>query len=240
MKIELTQTPLLSPSQIGELASSMDAIYTRVLKTIERLQKDVETRKDLIANRWKNMGLSGEERARFAERETAAAIREIQANAREELNKFYKEAGPCHAKLDAQRPYYDTPVKVLSRAALGTALRTEYLQQLQYAGAGELGHMAQVAVGTKNHALAAAVLSLIDAQPTNQRPLSGAALAHAMELEDYRKVQEYFKIGDARLQGIVVAIRTWMHGKNNPVSTVSLALHNQALDLSYLEQRDDD
>lgn len=239
MKIELTQTPLLSPQQIGELASSLDAIHTRVLKTVERLQKDVVAKQTEIANRWKTMNVTGEERRRFAERETAAAIVQIQNNARDELNKFYKEAGPAHAKLAAQQPYYDTPVKVLSRAALGSRERSAYLEQLAHAGPGELGHMGQVAVGTKNVALAAAVLSLVDAQPTGQRPFSGAALASAMELDDYRKVQESFKIGGARLQGIVVAIRTWMQGRGNPVSTVSLALRNRELDLSLLEQGDD-
>jgi hypothetical protein len=239
MKIELSQTPLLSPQQIGELASSLDALHTRVLKTIERLQKDVDARKSLVANRWKNSDFSPQERARFAERETAAAVREIQVNARDELNRFYKEAGPIHAQLVAQRPYYDSPVEVLSRAALGTAQRSAYLEQLAHAGPGELGHIAQVAVGTKNVALAAAVLSLVDAKPRGERPVSGPQLAAAMELEDFAKVEEYFKIGQARLQGIVLAIRSWMHGKSNPISTVSLALLNREVDFAALVNQDD-
>jgi hypothetical protein len=239
MKIELTQTPLLSPQQIGELASSMDAIHTRVLKTIERLQKDVDAKKTEVANRWKAAGISMDERARYAERETAAIIRQIQDNSRAELNRFYKEAGPVHAQLEAQRPYYDSPVKVLSRTGLGTSQRTAYLQQLVYAGPGELGHMAQVAVGTKNVPLAAAVLSLLDAKPTKERPMSAAALASAMQLEEYTKVQEYFKIGEARLQGIVLAMRTWMHGKSNPINTVSLALRTHDIDFSVLIDQDE-
>lgn len=234
MKIELIQTPLLSPQQIGELASSLDAIHTRVLKVLERLQKDVDSKKTEVANRWKTAGLSPQDHARYAERETAAIVREIQHNATDELNRFYKEAGPVHAKLTAQRPYYDTPVKVLSRAGLGTSQRTAYLQQLVYAGPGELGHMAQVAVGTKNVALAAAVLSLLDSKPTKERPTSAAALAAAMQLEDYSKVQEYFKIGEARLQAIVIAIRSWMNGKANPINTLSLALRNRDVDFSVL------
>ena len=239
MKIELTQTPLLSAPQIGELASALDALHTRVLKAIERLQKDVDARKSEVANRWKHSDFSPQERARFAERETAAVIRQIQDNSREELNRFYKEAGPIHAKLAAQRPYYDSPVKVLSRAALGTPQRTAYLQQLAYAGPGELGHMAQVAVGTKNVALAAAVLSLLDSKPTKERPLSAGALASAMQLEEYEKVQEYFKIGDARLQAILIAIRSWLSGRSNPISTVALALRNREIDVSVLVDDDE-
>lgn len=239
MKIELTQTPLLSPQQVGELASSLDTLHTRVLKTIERLQKDVDAKKAQVANRWKTSGFSNVEQARFAERETAAIIREIQQNAQEELNRFYKEVGPAHARLVAQRPYYDSPIKVLSRAALGSDQRTAYLQQLAKAGPAELGHIAQVAVGTKNVALAAAVVSLLDAMPTKDRPLSANSLALAMQTDEYVKVQEYFKIGDARLQGIVLAIRTWMNGKANPISTVSLALRTRDVDFSVLASGDD-
>lgn len=238
MKIELTQTLLQSPQKIGELASHLDSIHTRVLKTIDRLQKDVEARRTEIANRWKNAGISSQDKARYAEHETASVIVDIQRNASAEMNRFYKEAGPVHAQLVAQRPYYDSPVKVLSRAGLGTPQRTDYLHQLAYAGPGELGHMAQVAVGTKNVPLAAALVSLLDSKPTKERPVSSVALASAMDLEDYNKVQEYFKIGDARLQSTLIAIRSWMAGKGNPINTISLALRNQDIDYSVLVDGD--
>lgn len=234
MKIELNSTPLLTPAQIGELASSLDALHTRVLKAIERLNKDVATKKAEIANRWKSAGIDAADKARFAQSETLAAIRQIKENSSAELDKLLKEAGPPHAQLVAQRPYYDSPVKVLSRASLGDARRTAYIQQLEHAGPAELGHMAQVAVGTKNEALAAAVLSLLDAMPTKDRPVSSQALATAMQLEDYAKVQEYVKLGDARLQGIVLAVRTWNQGKSNPLDTVTLALRERAIDRSIL------
>src|SRR5690606_16707954 len=117
-----------------------------------------------------------------------------------------------------------SPAKVLSRAALGDPKRTEYINQLAYAGPAELGHMAQVAVATQNVALAAAVLSLLDRMPSKDRPFGPVDLASAMKLDDYLKVQEYIKLGDARLQGILVAIRTWNQGKSNPLNTVQLAL----------------
>jgi hypothetical protein len=236
MKIELTQTPLLTPPQVGELASTLDAIHTRVLKTIERLQKDVDVKKAEVANRWKTVGVDMRDKARYAEKETAAVIREIQANSRAELDRAFKEAGPAHAKLQAQRPYYDNPVKVLSRVSLGSTQRSAYLQQLAYAGPAELAHMAQVAVGTKNESLAAAVLSLLDAMQTKERPTSPIALATAMQVQDFVKVQEYFKIGEARLQGIVLAIRSWMHNKSTPIDTVSLALMQREIDKDIAEE----
>ena len=227
----LADAPLLTPAQIGELASSLDGLHGRVLKVIDRLQKDVEARKKDIASRWKSApGVSAGDLARFAQNETVAAVRQIKDNSKAELDKMLKEAGPAHARLIAQRPFYDSPVKVLSRAALGDTRRTEYLNQLAYAGPAELGHMAQVAVATQNVPLAAAVLSLLDRMPSKDRPVGPAELAHAMRLDDFLKVQEYIKLGDVRLQGILVAIRTWSAGKSNPLDTVQLAMRERGID----------
>jgi hypothetical protein len=226
----LADAPLLTPAQIGELASSLDGLHGRVLKAIERLQKDIDTRKQEIANRWKQTGVGMVDRARFAEQETLAVVRDIKANAEKELDGYLKSAGAPHAQLIAQRQFYDSPAKVLSRAALGDPKRTEYLNQLAYAGPAELGHMAQVAVSSKNVPLAAAVLSLLDRMPSKDRPVGPAELAHAMRLDDFLKVGEYIKLGDARLQGILVAIRTWKHGRSNPINTVQLALRERGID----------
>lgn len=51
-----------------------------------------------------------------------------------------------------------------------------------------------------------------------------------MKLDDYEKVREYIKLGDARLQGILVAVRTWQSGRSNPLNTVSLAMREQEID----------
>jgi len=231
MKITLSDTQLLSPQQIGELASTLDLLHKRALAAIERLNKDVATRKQQIASRWKNApGLSSGDLARFAENETLASVREIRDNSKAELDRIIKDAGAPHASLVAQRPFYDSPAKVLARAALGDPKRTEYLQQLQHAGPAELGHMAQVAVGTRNVALASAVLSLLDRMPSKDRPVGPAELATAMKLDDYLKVQEYIKLGDARLQGILVAIRAWNAGRANPISSVQLAMREREID----------
>lgn len=231
MKITLSDTQLLSTQQIGELASQLDTLHSRVLKAVERLNKDVGTKKTEIASRWKSApGVGAGELARFAQNETLAAVRQIRDNSKAELDKLLKDAGAPHAQLIAQKPFYDSPAKVLARAALGDPKRTEYLQQLQHAGPAELGHMAQVAVGTRNLALASAVLSLIDRMPSKDRPVGPVELATAMRMDDFLKVQEYVKLGDARLQGILVTIRAWNAGKANPISSVQLAMRERDID----------
>lgn len=231
MKITLSDTQLLSTQQIGELASQLDTLHSRVLKAIERLNKDVATKKIEIASRWKSApGVGTGELARFAQNETLAAVRQIRDNSKAELDKLLKDAGAPHAQLIAQKPFYGSPAKVLARAALGDPKRTEYLQQLKHAGPAELGHMAQVAVGTRNLALASAVLSLIDRMPSKDRPVGPVELATAMRMDDFLKVQEYVKLGDARLQGILVTIRAWNAGKANPISSIQLAMRERDID----------
>ena len=241
MKIELTQSTLLSTQQIGELASTLDIIHTRVIKAIERLNKDIATKKNEIASRWKqSIGIGAGDLSRFAQNETLAVVRQIKDNSKAELDKLLKDAGAPHTQLMSQRPFYNSPVKVLSRAALGDSRRTEYLQQLAYAGSAELGHMAQVAVATKNVPLASTVLSLLDRLPTKERPVGPVELATAMHLDEYEKVSEYIKLGDLRLQGILVAIRTWNAGRSNPISSVQLALREQEIDHDLIGDSHDD
>ncbi len=113
MSIELNQTPILSPSQIGELASQLDSIHTKTLKAVERLNKDIATRKSEIANRWKQSGISDSDQQRYAESETVAAIGQIKDTASKELDALLKQAGAPHEQIVAQRQFYDSPVKVL-------------------------------------------------------------------------------------------------------------------------------
>lgn len=242
MKVELVQTPFLTVSEIGELASGLDSLHGRVLKTIERLQSDVDARKAAIAERWKlvNLNLTTAERNRFAEQETSAAIGQIRDAAADEVDAFYKQAGALYNPLVAQRLYYESPVKVLAREALGDERRAAYLQQLSLAGPAELAHFGQFAVGTKNKALGAAVLSRLDALPMKERPFTPNEFATAMELDAYIKAREYLKIGELRFQGLIVAIRTWKQGRSNPINTLSLALRSQQLDMKVLDPLEDD
>ena len=101
---------------------------------------------------------------------------------------------------------------MLARASLGDPKRTEYLLQLQYGGSAELGHIAQIAAVAGKVPLASAVLSLVNRTPTKDRAVGPADLAIAMNLDGYLKVREYLKLGDARLQSILIAIRTWNGG----------------------------
>ncbi|MBP1146084.1 hypothetical protein JOE33_003007 [Pseudomonas sp. PvP027] len=83
---------------------------------------------------------------------------------------------------------------------------------------------------------AAAVLSRIDRLPREGRPFSANELASAMRPEAFLKVQEYIKIAETRFQGVFIAIRAWNSGRENPLSTVSLALRQGELDEQLLKE----
>jgi hypothetical protein len=230
--------PFLTASELIGMASSLDALHTRTLKAIERLQKDVDTRKREVANRWKGTShlLADADRLRIEIQEIRVAILAIKQNAEKELDAILKEAGETHRQAVSQRPFYDSPVKTLNRITLGDAKRSEYMRQIESIGPAELTHLAQFAVSTKNSALAAAIVSRLDGVKASSRPISAVSLAIAMELDEHRKGSEAIKIADVRLQGIVVAIRTWKAGTSNPISTVALAMQTRDLDSEVLKE----
>lgn len=238
MKITISKTPFLTPQQVGDLASSIDSTHAKVLKAIDRLNNDVAAKKAEIANRWKIASIDLSDRTRIIAQETLVGIRTIRENSKAELERMFKEAGTAYNELTAQKLYYDSPVKVLSRHALGDARRTDYTLQLEHAGSAEIASIGQFAVGTGNVALAAAVLSQLDAMPTNERPFSAPQLALAVTT-DFAKVNEYIKIAETRFQGVVLAIRAWTADKANPINTVSLALREREIDQKVLKELHD-
>lgn len=238
-----TALPFLNASELLDVASNLDAIHTRTLKVIDRLQKDVDTRKAAVANRWKDTasyGLSLGDKARIEAEEVRVAIITIRQNAEKELDGIFKEAGVAHAQAISQRTFYDSPVKTLNRITLGDPKRSEYLRQIESVGPAELTHLAQFAVSTNNTALAAAIVTRLDSVKTGSRPFSAVTLATSMQLEEHRKGAEAIKIADVRLQGIVIAIRTWKASTSNPINTVALAMRNRTLDPEVLKQLEAD
>ena len=237
MKFELSpKVPFLTVAEIGDLASSLDATHKRTIKTIERLQKDLDAQKVAITNRWKNTQIGENYKRDIRAQEMRAAMLTIRKNSEKELNDLFLEAGASHRKIIEQRAFYDSPVKTLARAGLGDPKRSDYLRQLEGAGGAEVAHMAQFAVSTRNATLAAALLSIVDRFQAANRPFKAQHLAESFAHDDFVKVREYMKIAEHRFQGTVIAVRTWLADKANPLHSVSLALMGRTLDESVLSE----
>lgn len=222
--------PFLSVKEIGDLTSALDATHTRTIKTIARLQNDIDAQKASIANRWKTAHIDQRDSTRIQAQELKAVILEIRKNSEKELDGLFREAGASHAKIVAQRMFYESPVRTLARAGLGSQKRSDYLQQLQGAGSSEVAHMAQLAVSTRDTSLAAALLTILDGFQKANRPFTTQYFAEAFGHEEFLKVREYLKIAEHRFQGTVIAVRTWLADKANPLHSVGLALMGRTLD----------
>lgn len=209
MKINLKPFKLLPVSGLVELASSADANFEQCRKALDRLAKDLDSRRTAIANRWKAVDIAPADRARLATHETTAAFVEIRGNAGKELDGYLKRAHALMVQADEQRPLFESPVQVLERSALGEPARTQYLAQVRDAGPVTLAHLAQVAVGTGNVALAAAVLNVLDRMPRDERPFTANELALAMQMKDWDKAQEALRVVQNRGQATINAIRAF-------------------------------
>jgi hypothetical protein len=232
--------PFLDASELVSIASNADAISTRTLKALDRLQKDVDARKREIANRWKTAPIAPMDKQRIEAEEIRVATMQIRQNAEKELDGLFSEAGAAYNRAVAQRPFYDSAVKTLNRLTLGDPKRSEYMRQLRSVGPAELAHLGQFAVSSGNKALAAAIVSRLDSFPASSRPFGAVELASAMNLDEHRKASEAIKIVEVRFQTTVIAIRTWKAGKSNPLNTVSLALQGRALNAALMSELEAD
>jgi hypothetical protein len=240
VKIALKQTPLMSASQLVELASSADLNFQQAGKAIDRLQKDVAEQKRRISERWKGLSISQSDRDRLSAQELRNSVVEIVRNAEPELDRLMKRAHELATQAEAQRDMWDSPVKVLARQGLGLQQRSEYHVQLRDAGPAEVAHIGQLAVGTSNAVLAAAVLSRLDALPSKDRPFSAQELAAAVGVEEYAKANEAIRIASNRGQATINAIRAFRQGRQNPFNNLADAMRRSQEDLSLLEDGGDD
>ena len=236
MKTELNPNlPFLSVQEIGDLTSALDATHTRTIKAIKRLQDSIDAQKASIANRWKNAHIDQMDSSRIQAQELKAVILEIRKNSEKELDGLFREAGATHGKIVAQRMFYESPVRTIAREGLGSMKRSDYLRQLQGAGGAEVAHMAQLAISTRDTTLAAALLTILDGFQKANRPFTTQHFAEAFGHEDFIKVREYLKIAEHRFQGTVIAVRTWLADKANPLHTVNLALMARTIDEATLK-----
>ena len=240
MKYQLKPVALLTASQLVEVASAADANFQSAGKVIDRLQADVAEQKRRIFERWKGLSVSPADRGRLVAEEQHKAIVTIQRNAESELDRLLQRAYELQVQAEAQRDMWDSPVQVLARQGLGTQQRSEYHLQISGAGSAEIAHLGQLAVGTKNAVLAAAVLSRLDALSSKDRPFTAQELAHAIGNEEQLKAAEAIKVTSNRGQATINAIRAFRTNRSSPLNNLTDAMRRSQENLSLLEDDDDE
>ncbi|MGE0420735.1 MAG: hypothetical protein AB7O88_00645 [Reyranellaceae bacterium] len=217
--------PFLNLRELTEASVAVVRIHGRVAKAIARLNAEVAAKRDEISNRWKRLeGVTPADRQRMAERETAAAVSTIRENCEKELIGLMREVVEAERRVTAQEFFYDSPVKLLARLELGTAARSNYLAQLQAAGPVEVAHLGQYAASIKEKALGAAVLSVLDAMPTTERPFTAVSLAESIVGGDFKQAREAIRVARNRTQEAVIAIRSFRAARNSPLASVRMAV----------------
>jgi len=218
-------------------AARLDTLHQKTIRTIDRLQGEIDAQKSRIANHWQNVrALGPADRGRVMAEQASAAIRDIRQNARPELDGILREAGASHGPLVGQRPYWASRAVVLNRQGLGTSQRTALEETAGRARVVGLAGLAQLAIGTGDLVLAAVVVKN-DRRRESERAFSTAELLSLMPgLDDFEKAKQYFLIGENRMNSIALAIRTWQLSLPAPVSTLSLAFSKLGEDGAIVEE----
>jgi hypothetical protein len=238
MKIELTGANFLTLPELGELAARLDALHDKTIKTIDRLQGEIEAQKARVAKHWEGIrALGPADRGRVMAEQASAAIRAIRQNARPELDGILREAGASYGPLVAQRPYWASRAVVLNRQGLGTSRRTSLEETAENVRQVGLAGLAQLAIGTGDLVLAAVVANENDRRREPDRAFSTAELMSLMPgLDDFEKAKQYLLIGENRMTAIALAIRTWQSARPAPVARVSMAYARLAEDGAVVEE----
>jgi hypothetical protein len=235
MKIELTGANFLTLPELGELSARLDVLHQKTIKTIDRLQNEVEVQKTRIANHWRGVAALGPaDRGRVMAEQASEAIRAIRQNAKPELDGIMRAAGASYGPLVGQRPYWASRALVLNRQGLGTSRRNALEETAERARQVGLAGLAQLAIGTGDLVVAAVVVNENDRRRDPERAFSTAEFLPG--LDDYDKAQQYLLIGENRMNAIALAIRTWQSARPSPISTVSLAYAKMGEDGAILTE----
>jgi hypothetical protein len=225
MKIELTAANFLSLPELGELAARLEILLQKTTETIDRLEREIAWQKTRVANHWEGVrALGPADRGRVMAEQASAAIRTIRQNAKPELDAILKEAGTSNGPLVAQRPYWTSRAVVLNRQGLGTERRNSLEETAERARQVALAGLGQLAIGTADLVLAAAVINENDRPREPDRVFSSAEFLSLMPgLGDFDKAQQFLLIGENRMNTIALGIRTWQTARPAPVARVSMA-----------------
>ena len=230
----------LSEDRTNELSSRATETATAFQRKIEKLQATFAEARDRYSREADKIVASAIPEARAG----AQQFSKVQlANQIDELrrNLVASSEGERAAMLKALKGYADeaaaisdvtkSPVMMLGRIALGDPKRTAYIQQLAGAGPVELETAARQAIMSNDLVLAAAIATVVDRAPRDQRKSLGWTPADLAR----RVMGSLFENLKANLDGIQLAFKTAMaanrefeRGKADPLVNLSLALSRRA------------
>ena len=130
----------------------------------------------------------------------------------EKFGRSQKDISGTRNILDHGRSLYSNKRALLDMLTLGNPARAAYVQNLQNAGPAALINAASFALAEKNAALAAAVAAVVDAMPSQARPLAVAELVADLEVEQIEETMALF----AEVDRLTVAAEVEAHDIAHP------------------------
>ncbi|MBL8561280.1 MAG: hypothetical protein JNN06_03275 [Gemmobacter sp.] len=225
--IPFSNTPALATADVISLAEVAAKRAAKFAAMIDTLEAGPAARAAEVGRSLENVGMPRRDVEAAVAKAQAAARTEVARNSADARWGAIRELVTSAESLDTTAALWASPVTVLSRAGLGTDERTNFMRQLEGAGAVELTNMAVHAAATGNKVLGAAIISIIDRMPRKDRPFSAAELADKLVGPETKAVNDAIAAIRNAAQRAIVRNREFEQRRVNPIDRVKMALNNK-------------
>lgn len=172
--------------------------------------------------------MTAQERQTFAKRKADTMVAAQRAAAKENAERLAKDLATARGVLELGKGVYDNPFAALDAATLGSARRATYTQNLMGAGPVALKNAAERAASLGDAELAAAVIAVVSAMPTDKRPFHPAAVLDIFpeEHEVFAPMVEFEEAEAALADGLSLYGEV-VNGTANPTARIERALRDR-------------
>ena len=225
--IPFGNTPPLATADVISLAEVAAKRAAKFAAMIDTLEAGPAARAAEVGRSLSGVGMPRRDVETAVAKAELAARTEVQNNSSDARWQSIKELVASAESLETTAQLWASPVVVLSRAGLGSDERTNFMRQLEGAGPVELTNMGVHAAATGNRVLGAALVSLIDRMPRNNRPFSAADLAEKLVGVETKAVQNAIAAVRNAAQRAIVRSREFEQRRVNPIDRVKMALNQK-------------
>lgn len=225
-KLNLKKIP--SRANIQELRS----ILRSHAANLQSLRKSLADAREIAQKRAmeevSKITMTAQERQTFAKRKADTMVAAQRAAAKENAERLAKDLATARGVLELGKGVYDNPFAALDAATLGSARRATYTQNLMGAGPVALKNAAERAASLGDAELAAAVIAVVSAMPTDKRPFHPAAVLDIFpeEHEVFAPIVEFEEAEAALADGLSLYGEV-VNGTANPTARIERALRDR-------------
>ncbi|HCF2496490.1 TPA: hypothetical protein NIC38_000654 [Pseudomonas aeruginosa] len=225
-KLNLKKIP--SRANIQELRS----ILRSHAANLQSLRKSLTDAREIAQKRAmeevSKITMTAQERQTFAKRKADTLVAAQRAAAKENAERLAKDLATARGVLELGKGVYDNPFAALDAATLGSARRATYTQNLMGAGPVALKNAAERAASLGDAELAAAVIAVVSAMPTDKRPFHPAAVLDIFpeEHEVFAPMVEFEEAEAALADGLSLYGEV-VNGTANPTARIERALRDR-------------